>query len=688
MPRLDNGDSVCYNATCFMNDNVKAMRGPRICGGGGVRAVPYIIRHAEGRCGMDYKNLFDRAWGKTGVSGCFCAYGSFGVTDGSSGDLERLRETDTGFTAEYEDFTVCCTYDLFENGVCRRRDFFTAKDEELELCHYKARFLFEGGAYEVYTQYSAWQHESEGSWQRLNTAVEAAALGLRTTEGAAPMLALRSLGSGRIFVFHLLPNAQWSMRAAKVPLGLTADAVVVELGFNSRGLRLACHPGEPVEMPQIFFYEASGAADLDAWKLHLVYNRLYQRKRLPVMYNTWLLDFGKVDIEEIYRQIDCAAELGIEAFVVDAGWFGEAGSWTSAVGDWTESENSGYSGRLLEVSEYVRSRGLEFGLWFEPERAAADCAAVRRHPAYYFSGSNGTVFLDFSKEEAVSYITEVICGQIERYGIGIIKFDLNDSVAYDESGNGFYRYHQGHARFIRALRERYPGLYLINCASGGSRMDLRQNTLFDSTWISDNHSQTEWLRIYKETALRLPPCVMEKWDSRRFFPGFPNHAGEEALTLAFSCDGAMWNSAYSLEPDYTHALLKGGPIGFSGSIADYPEAELEELKKLIAAHKADGEFYRGAVLRILYDTSEITVLQYSDADSRRNLIQIFCNASYQSQLTVYPVLRKDALYSCMDRVETGGYFGEEGVVVEGLAARSKTAREFTCRMVNPDGSEV
>ena len=58
------------------------------------------------------------------------------------------------------------------------------------------------------------------------------------------------------------------------------------------------------------------------------------------------------------REIDLAAEVGAEMFVVDAGWYGpEPNHWGPNVGDW-------YAGAwlpndLTPVREYARGKGLD-----------------------------------------------------------------------------------------------------------------------------------------------------------------------------------------------------------------------------------------------------------------------------------------------------------------------------------------
>ena len=611
---------------------------------------------------MDIKRIIDLKANVTGISGFFAAYGSFGVVDGADRDVAKMMVCGNGMRAEYEVFTAECTFEELENGVISRRDSFTAKTA-LVLNRYAARFCLEGGDYEVYSQFSGWQTESLGGWQPLVTGIEIANLGVRTAECAAPMAALRNRGSGKMLVLHLLPNAQWKISVKKCAVSGKNSVVVIEAGINDKGLNMKVAAGETIDMPRLLLFEAKSALDLDAWKLHAVCDRLWPRRELPVIYNTWLLHFDTINVDNILRQADCAAELGVELFLIDAGWFGFTDNWGKDIGNWTENQNGGFFGRVKEVSEHVRSLGMRFGMWLEPERALTCTDAYKTHPNYYKAGSNGNAFLDFAKEEARRYITDIALNLIETYNLGFFKFDFNAALAYDDTGDGFYRYFKSVRRFITEIREKHPDLYITNCASGGYRMDLAGGAYYDSFWPSDNQSPLYGMRIFKDTAKRLPPCHIEKWDVRRFVGTFPEYGQRELVSRPLSCNGATWDNVLNVQPRYTHAFLTGGPIGFSTDIAGYPDEEKRALKEHIRLFKQDRDFYQHARMRILYDTQDIIAIEYSDAAFSRIIVQVFANILHQDSVTVYPVANISMVYRCGDREIAGGELEASGLTV-------------------------
>ena len=616
---------------------------------------------------MNIKNLishdYDGEYIYTGISGFFSAYGSFGVVDGKDSDVKEMKKNENGFSFENDSFSVVSEYEDFENGVVLRKDFFTAKTD-LELNRYTSRFCLEGGEYEVYTQFSCWHTESLGGWQDLVTGVEVSNLGIRTTEGAAPMIALKNKGNGKILVLHLLPNAQWKIKVSKYPVLNKDTAVIIETGINDNGLKLKVAKGETIDMPSIILYEAKSQLDLDAWKLHNYYNKLYPRKKLPVIYNTWLSSFDTIDVDNVKEQAKCSAELGVEQFIIDAGWFGNTEKWDNEIGNWDENFNGGYKGRVKELSDYVRSLGMKFGMWIEPERALKNTENFKNHPDYFIDGTNGNGFLNFANPDAVKFITDIVLGLIEKYNLEYMKFDFNAPLSYNPSGDGFYRYFKGTKQFIKNIKDRYPDFYITNCASGGNRMDLENQKIYDSVWSSDNQSPIYGFRIFKDTALRMPPCHIEKWDVRRFFHGFPEYGNRELVTLPISCNGATWTNVLNVTSRYTHQFMTGGPIGFSTDIVSYPEDEKRALKEHIKQFKEDREFYRTASMRVLYDTDNLTAIEYSDSVFNRVKVQIFTNILNQDRVTVYPVVDENKTYTYNGEALSGKEITESGITVK------------------------
>ena len=617
---------------------------------------------------MDMKNLIDFG-DNAGFSGLFFTCGSFGIVDGDCNYSYEEKGNDKIYRYSNEKIALVATFTEKKNGVIIRKDYLeNLSNEPQEINGLLSRFCLDGNAYEVYTQYNAWQHESSGGWQRLVTQVTAVSQGIRTCDSAAPIMALHNLYTGKNTVFHLLPNAQWKMTARKFPCS-DKEIVVIETGFNSDGLRLQMAVGEKIELPTIILFSAENKVDLDAYKLHQVYNELYPRRNLPVVYNSWLYCWDNLDIDVLLKQVDFAAELGFEAFMIDAGWFGKGDDWGVSVGDWEENAVSGPKGRLIEISQRVREHGMVFGLWFEPERANSQSVSVKEHPDFYINQK----LLDFSNPKAVDYIIDVISKQIKKYDIGWLKFDFNDSISLDPSGNAFYRYLQGQKRFIESLRQRFPHLYITNCASGGYRMELYQGTMFDSFWLSDNQGPYKGLDIVKNTLKRMPTGLIERWNVQKYGDGFLEYGIKGKVGRMLSCNNGTWDFIISVKDSFTRGFLTGGLMGWSCDL-DVPANYKAMWKEWIATYKKNRAFYKTAISRILVDTDEISAIEYADTEQNRCIIQVFTKTTYARNLVIYPWVKKDVHYRIGDDKFLGKELIENGIFIDNL-------KENDCRII-------
>ncbi|MBE6730029.1 MAG: alpha-galactosidase [Ruminococcaceae bacterium] len=595
------------------------------------------------------------------ISGLFFATGSFGTIDGNTTYVKKQENEKTIYKYIGNKIVLKAEF-TEENGVILRRDTLeNLTDDNIEINSLVSRFVLDGNAYDVYTQYNSWQHESSGEWQRLVTQISACAQGMRTCDGATPMMALNNLYTNKTTVFHLLPNAQWQITAKKSPAN-EKEIVVVETGFNDRGLRLKAKAHETIELPTVIFFNAENKTDLDAYKLHNWYNNTYPRGKMPVLYNSWLYCFDNIDVDSLLKQVDSAAELGIEAFMVDAGWFGNGDNWSASVGDWVETKESSTGGRLAEISQKVRDKGMIFGLWFEPERANPQSNSVKARPEYYILN----YFLDFSNNDAVTFIADEISKQIDELKIGWLKFDFNDSIPYDETGNGFYRYMQGQRRFIEIIKERYPHIYITNCASGGYRMELMQGTMCDSFWLSDNQGSYNGLDIVKNTLKRMPTSLIERWNVQKYSDGFVRHGEKEKVGIMFTCNNGTWDSIINVDDSFTQGFINCGPIGFSCDIDSFPEEYKTKWKEHINNFKKSRDFYLNATARILVDSKDITAIQYADETLTHIEIELFTKTVYASNLIIYPVVDKNCSYIYNDKKFTGAYLNENGIYIDGL----------------------
>ena len=105
-------------------------------------------------------------------------------------------------------------------------------------------------------------------------------------------------------------------------------------------------------------------------------------KPRPVILNTWEAVYFDQNYDTLVALADKAAESGVERFVVDDGWFGSRRDDTSGLGDWQIAQEVWPEGpkSLKALADYVHGKGMQFGLWFEPEMVNPDSEMFRNHP--------------------------------------------------------------------------------------------------------------------------------------------------------------------------------------------------------------------------------------------------------------------------------------------------------------------
>lgn len=565
-------------------------------------------------------------------------------------------------TYETSKFVIKTEYKEDDFGVLRLSGEFTAKDD-IVLRNLNLLINIGGGEIDVYTQYNGCLNESRGAWQRLNTAILAEGRFSRTSAGAAPFMALWREQTKRGFAIHLLPDFAWEMKASYVPSYDYYSNVVVEIGINRENLSLSLKKGESIKTPDVILYEFTNKLDMDSFKLHNYWHNNYSKKPIPITYNTWLSNFDKISYENVTSQIEIASRLGVEYFVIDAGWFGKGDNWWYCRGDWDENLTGGLCGRMLDVSNDVRAHNMKFGLWFEIESADTNSDVVKNHPEYFIIRDN-LCFLDFSNEDARAHILEVLSKNIEKYNIEYIKFDYNQDMRYDDRGRAYIDYFKGYFETIKELKSKYPGIFFENCASGGQRMNLRNCIDFDGFWPSDNESPYEQLRMFKDTVLRLPPQYFDRWvtisSMENFSPVYENQEKEKIL----ASNDSTWDGIVGVHKSFLHGFLTGGQVGISCDLTKFSEDLILSLKEHISKVKVDRDFWNNAVCRILASTDEILVIEFSDMSLNEIKVIAFSFKTRQNSLYVYPKLDENSKYLLEDTVIEGVDVAKNGIEIK------------------------
>lgn len=234
------------------------------------------------------------------------------------------------------------------------------------------------------------------------------------------------------------------------------------------------------------------------------------RSTAPVHLNTWEAVYFAHDQAKLRALSDAAAEAGVERFVLDDGWFKGRKDDTSGLGDWTP-DPAKYPDGLRPLADHVRARGMEFGLWVEPEMVNPDSDLFRAHPDWVLRLGEALQppmrhqqALDLRKPGVRTYLADMLRDRIAESGASYLKWDMNrDMVLHGLEETSYAE------ALHRLMREAAAlGVEIEACASGGGRCDWGVMEICARAWISDQNDALDRLRINRGASYVLPLRVM------------------------------------------------------------------------------------------------------------------------------------------------------------------------------------
>ncbi|WP_431877992.1 alpha-galactosidase [Micromonospora marina] len=279
---------------------------------------------------------------------------------------------------------------------------------------------------------------------------------------------------------------------------------------------IVLEPGEEYATPLLYAAHAADGLDglSDALHTHLRARPSHPRTPRPVTLNVWEAVYFGHDLDRLRALADAAAEVGVERFVLDDGWFRGRRHDQAGLGDWWVDGEVWPDG-LQPLIDHVRGHGMQFGLWVEPEMVNPDSDLFRAHPEWVLQAPGRLPppwrhqqVLDLVNPDAYAYLLERLDAVLgEHDGIAYLKWDHNRDLT--EAGHagrpGVHAQTLAVYRLLDELRARHPGVEIESCSSGGARVDLEILRRTDRVWASDCNDALERLSIQRWTGLLLPP---------------------------------------------------------------------------------------------------------------------------------------------------------------------------------------
>ncbi|WP_102191363.1 alpha-galactosidase [Microbacterium aurantiacum] len=320
--------------------------------------------------------------------------------------------------------------------------------------------------------------------------------------------------SGEIWATHLAWSGNQETILERLPEGAAVHRSVLGGGELVEAGEVRLQPGETYRSPDALFAWSDEGIDGVTARLHASIRSRpgHPRSPRPLLLNTWEAVYFDHDLATLSALAESAAELGIERFVLDDGWFRARRDDHAGLGDWFVDVDV-WPGGLRPLSDAVHGLGMQFGLWFEPEMVNPDSDLARAHPDWLLGESRilesrHQFVLDFSREEVAAYVLERLDSVITEAAVDFVKWDHNRDLhaALGTRGDRRVRAHtQGVYRVLDELRRRHPLLEIESCASGGGRVDLGILARTDRVWASDCNDPVERQSIQRWTQTLLPP---------------------------------------------------------------------------------------------------------------------------------------------------------------------------------------
>jgi alpha-galactosidase len=300
--------------------------------------------------------------------------------------------------------------------------------------------------------------------------------GGRPTNGQFPYWNIASSGGGFIAVVGW--PGQWAAQFDRDG----ERSLRIRAGQELTSFKL--HSGEEVRSPLVVlqFYEGDWMRGQNLWRNWMVAHNIPRPggKLVPTHYGAcWSVDLHPDAATELAVMNGFLREnVKLNFWFIDAGWYPGKGNWFETTGTW-EVDGQRFPKGIREVSDHARANGMQFVLWFEPERAWARTWITENHPDWVLGGKNGGL-VNLGNRDAWRWVAKRIDNLITKQGVDVYRQDFNiDPLGYwrgndakDRQGLTEIRHVTGYLAFWDELLRRHPNLWLDSCASGGRRNDL------------------------------------------------------------------------------------------------------------------------------------------------------------------------------------------------------------------------
>jgi alpha-galactosidase len=395
-------------------------------------------------------------------------------------------------------------------------------------------------------------------------------------------------------------------------------------GFDF-GYRLTA--GERLQTPYFYAgysHDGIGGASrlLHRFELSSILPHAPSPKLRPVLFNSWEATEFKVDEAGQETLAEKAAGIGVERFVVDDGWFGQRADDRAGLGDWYVNPVKFPHG-LKPLIDKVRSLGMDFGLWVEPEMVNPNSDLYRKHPDWVlnFTGrprseGRNQLMLNLARPDVREYVFQFLDKLLNENDIAFLKWDYNrnwsepgwPAVSHEDQKQLYIAYVQNLYSILDELRAKHPHVEVESCSGGGSRVDMGIMHYTDEVWPSDNTDAFDRLLIQDGFSYAYAPGVMMAWVT----------------------DSPTWVNQRTVSLEYRFLSSMQGALGIGANLNNWKPEDFATAKKMVAQYKHVREtVQRGSLYRLIspQDGSEQSVTETVSEDQQHAVTFAFLHSS-------------------------------------------------------------
>lgn len=557
---------------------------------GDFRSPAYIIQTEDGcRVTRFYYKEYEIIKGKPALDGLPAVYAQ-------QDEAETLCITleDTCLCAQIKlYYTIFRDYDV----ICRHVELVNKGKQDIYIEHLMSMsFDFPGTDYDLLTLTGSHTYEKHIIRRPIsgNSVVIESSRGCSSPQENPCVILMEKESAeayGQVWGFNYVYSGDFQ---AVVQTG-QYSSVRVQMGMNPRTFGWNLKKGEKFVSPEtVMVYSDSGLCGMSEtfhrlYRKHLCRGKYRDRVR-PILLNSWEAFYFDIDEESCLSLAAQAADLGIELFVVDDGWFAGRNTDRAALGDWKEDPGK-FPGGIADLARKIREMGMGFGIWFEPEMVSPDSDLYRTHPEWIIRNSQyspvqsrNQYVLDLSNPPVCEYIFQSVADILLKTKAAYVKWDMNRHItdlgsAYLDSRSQrelSHRYMLGLYSVLERLNREFPDVLFEGCSSGGGRYDAGMLYYMPQTWASDNTDAVCRLQIQYGTSILFPPVTMGAHIS-----DVPNHQVGRTTPLSTRYAAAM-----------------SGNLGYELDLRKMNKQDRAEVKKQIQSYKKIreviqfGKFYR------------------------------------------------------------------------------------------------